>query len=569
MRRASLLGLMLVVFIAILTSCSHSPPEPVLAGMPGTSAAPDMDEVIIDGDGEVTVRIQGIKGAKGDKGDPGEQGEQGPPGTGGGLETDIWINVKEHGAKGDGKTDDTQALKQIMADAPAAATIKFPSGIYPVNGTLENKKNLNIIGSGSGTRIYQSADKPLFRVSAPGSVVFSDLWLASGATSEDAALILLEPDVERGTPPPSHIKLRNIFVTGGWAGICMKGVLFPRLDNIQQAIPWNASDYPTSIGKAGIYAEHASGRAVNSMTIINPVFQGGYDRGIWVNATRETGVTILGGCLESMREASVVLDNVSHYTNIIGTHFEGREGTLRLNGCQQVNIHGVLGIGRSGIVMKACTRTAIRETYGWHLDIDASNRSLILENILYKTLKLGAQMVKAVNFNCTDNQALGPYGTYTSELPENIEEFTNGSLESWTSDGKPIGFTVYGNVREERNIVYEGHSAARVEWSNIGGLRFDVPQKYIQQGGVLTVFMMCYKPEGGFNPRITGIYNNWNAVTAFPVIELPTKEWQVARATFNVPSGMDNMFIILPSGYAPGKQGQELVIDWIRVAASY
>ena len=54
------------------------------------------------------------------------------------------FNVKDYGAKGDGKTDDTAAIRKAVdsavkasRDAYAPKTVYFPSGRYVINGTIK------------------------------------------------------------------------------------------------------------------------------------------------------------------------------------------------------------------------------------------------------------------------------------------------------------------------------------------------------------------------------------------------------------------------------------------------
>ena len=56
---------------------------------------------------------------------------------------DSWVNVKDLGALGDGKTDDTQAIKEAIANHN---TVYFPSGWYRVTETIKLKQGSVLVG---------------------------------------------------------------------------------------------------------------------------------------------------------------------------------------------------------------------------------------------------------------------------------------------------------------------------------------------------------------------------------------------------------------------------------------
>lgn len=85
-----------------------------------------------------------------------------------------FINVIDYGAKGDGVTDDTEAIQRaINENAPTETTglflgcdIFFPSGAYVINNTIELPAFINLIGEGRGqTMLFManSVNKPLLK----------------------------------------------------------------------------------------------------------------------------------------------------------------------------------------------------------------------------------------------------------------------------------------------------------------------------------------------------------------------------------------------------------------------
>lgn len=58
-----------------------------------------------------------------------------------GMET--WVNVKDFGAEGDGKTDDTEAIRKAM---DAGDNVYFPTGWYVISGTVKMGPRTKFIG---------------------------------------------------------------------------------------------------------------------------------------------------------------------------------------------------------------------------------------------------------------------------------------------------------------------------------------------------------------------------------------------------------------------------------------
>ena len=71
----------------------------------------------------------------------------------------VIYNVKAHGAKGDGKTDDTNAIQECIDKAKAAGggVVYFPAGTYMVSG-LELKSDVVLQGAGKDATIIKLID---------------------------------------------------------------------------------------------------------------------------------------------------------------------------------------------------------------------------------------------------------------------------------------------------------------------------------------------------------------------------------------------------------------------------
>jgi hypothetical protein len=92
------------------------------------------------------------------------------------------VNVKAYGAKGDGVSDDTAVLNQVLEKAANnSAVVFFPFGIYKVTDTLKVPLNSRIMGQawsqimGSGAKFQdQSQPRVVVQVSMYGEWHYRD-----------------------------------------------------------------------------------------------------------------------------------------------------------------------------------------------------------------------------------------------------------------------------------------------------------------------------------------------------------------------------------------------------------
>ena len=71
-----------------------------------------------------------------------------------------WINVREHGARGDGITDDTASVQAAIDACPSGGTVYFPSGTYLLKSAGTNTPCTTA-----------STDKVTLRGSGPSSIL--------------------------------------------------------------------------------------------------------------------------------------------------------------------------------------------------------------------------------------------------------------------------------------------------------------------------------------------------------------------------------------------------------------
>jgi Pectate lyase superfamily protein len=92
-------------------------------------------------------------------------------------------NVKDFGAKGDGVTDDTEAIRKAFTTAPIPRCIYFPTGIYLIDPDSTAKRNMNVVKSNMlvkgdrGRSAIKIKDKSIVRRGGPVGNLYEQLLL--------------------------------------------------------------------------------------------------------------------------------------------------------------------------------------------------------------------------------------------------------------------------------------------------------------------------------------------------------------------------------------------------------
>ena len=108
-----------------------------------------------------------------------------------------FVNVLEHGCRGDWITDDTECLQSAIAKAKV---VFIPFGVFRISETLRLRSDTTLVGEGLSRIVlsdhaagFDQADSPRPMISTPddaeGSVVLADLRLTSGAGNIGAVLL--------------------------------------------------------------------------------------------------------------------------------------------------------------------------------------------------------------------------------------------------------------------------------------------------------------------------------------------------------------------------------------------
>ena len=108
-------------------------------------------------------------------------------------EMNTWVSVLDFGAKGDGETDDTEAIKKAIA---AAQNVFFPEGWYRITETIKMQPNTTIIGMhpfatqlvlAESTPAFSGFGSPVAMVeSSKGTNIFNGIGITTGGYNNRA-----------------------------------------------------------------------------------------------------------------------------------------------------------------------------------------------------------------------------------------------------------------------------------------------------------------------------------------------------------------------------------------------
>jgi hypothetical protein len=387
----------------------------------------------------------------------GPRGSQGPAGVAGPgtftEETSI-VTVTDYGATGDGVTDDTAAIQSAIDAASTGSTIMFPKGKYYISQPLTVTKRLNITGTGFYSQIYQSADENLLEIGQNfGWCRFENLYLGSAATTSGKALMLLNR--VHGS------YFRNIYLSGGYYGIHIKGCLRDTFVNIHTDTS-NLCFGPTSINEYFIYSERSNGISSNNLNFIGCMIRGASavgKRGYYITDTNnEGGFNIIGGIVEGHSEAGIYVSGVYQYFNIQGVHLEGGNSKIEIVSCNNGEIRQIYC--SPGIEIKKSRNIAVTGGYVGSVKVDKFSKHIHISGITGDIEANGSMMdIQRVKL---DSGIYTAPGGIQNRSPRNL---VDGDLELW-SDGLPVGFQRYGTdaiISQESDIVRFGKHSAKVE----------------------------------------------------------------------------------------------------------
>ena len=148
-----------------------------------------------------------------------------------------FVSVKDMGAKGDGRTDDTAAIQKALQQYAGCKIIYFPAGVYPISSTIFVPAGSKLVGEAwstlSATGNYfsdQHSPKPMLKVGNAGdvgAVEISDFLFSTIGPVPGAILVewnIREPEGQQGTAAmwDSHFRVGGAEGTNLTPAQCLK-----------------------------------------------------------------------------------------------------------------------------------------------------------------------------------------------------------------------------------------------------------------------------------------------------------------------------------------------------------
>ena len=204
----------------------------------------------------------------------------------GGLtdDTQAWRDVREYGAKGDGHTDDTEAIQRAISDGDRCSidcdakdvrpvTVYLPSGSYLISSTISLSPGTEILGNVSFIRVVASngfvlmstQPEELPRLVAAPSFVGGAL-LASSVYTGAQPEWYVDSDNHYQSVRNLVVDIRKSSQKTSIAGIHWRAYRGSLLDNVRFYATNPASEPSTT--QLGLYVENGSGGVLSQLMFI-------------------------------------------------------------------------------------------------------------------------------------------------------------------------------------------------------------------------------------------------------------------------------------------------------------
>jgi hypothetical protein len=339
------------------------------------------------------------------------------------------VNVKSHGAVGDGIANDTVAINAAIAVWNVnRGTLYFPKGTYIYNGSISIPKSCSIVGAGcntdgSGTLLRINAANQWAISNTEGTGTIKDLYIIdNGGTSG-------------GVYAYSQLLMSNVIVSG----FTLPNLLLEQ--DATQNGPYNSIimncrfHYSLSYGAV-------IGNGANNVTMINcQYFWNG-----WVahDPDGSSGTNNLDGCYVGIQynpnarivanpQSTIIIGGDASYNSRHGWNIGGCDGADMILGYAEANAHAnevriganvinstikikTVDGGLSGVLLETVDNTSIRTNAIWYggLLLGGGNAAGSLFSIANRFIFIGDNL--AAGLNHYFNPVKDGGGAFTNEV---------------------------------------------------------------------------------------------------------------------------------------------------------
>lgn len=229
-----------------------------------------------------------------------------------------WLNVKAHGAVGNGVADDTAAINAALAAVPAnGGTVYFPAGSYLITASLSaSVTGTRMVGAGWGSQILYDGNvvSPAIKASAASKRVFiQDLRISQTNASH------LGTAIDASNFVNSTIE-RVMIDAGGGSGVApLVGILLGANTCFYNEVRASRINYGGATSRGISITTGANSNTVMDCRLV-PQSDDVNSAGVYINGSHST--TLIHPDIESAAGNGIFLDTGADGTTIVNAYCE-------------------------------------------------------------------------------------------------------------------------------------------------------------------------------------------------------------------------------------------------------